>query len=153
MQRLIILMIFLQFVTGCSMNGATAQQAKKVSPMKFPCLSNKIMCSEVSVRPPVKKALSGDLNGNQERGKSVAFDRAGGNCLACHKMAGGTQPGSRGPDLSSYASLKRSDTETYALVYDMRHRNPGTVMPPMGTNEILSDQEIRDVVAFLQSSN
>lgn len=153
MQRLIILMFASLFVTGCSMSGANTQQAKKVSPMKFPCISNKIMCSDVSVRPPVEKTLSGELNGNQERGKTIAFERARGNCLACHKMAGGTQPGSRGPDLSSYASLNRSDAETYTLVYDMRHRNPETVMPPMGTNEILSDQEIRDVVAFLQSSN
>jgi sulfur-oxidizing protein SoxX len=34
----------------------------------------------------------------------------------------------------------------------MRTVNPETLMPPFGTNEILTDQELRDVVAFLLSS-
>lgn len=34
----------------------------------------------------------------------------------------------------------------------MRARIPDTLMPPFGTNGILSDREIRDVVAFLQAS-
>ena len=39
-----------------------------------------------------------------------------------------------------------TDAETYAAVYDMRTRIADTLMPPFGTNEILSDQELRDVV-------
>jgi len=34
----------------------------------------------------------------------------------------------------------------------MRWRNPDTVMPPAGINQVLNDQELRDVIAFLQSS-
>ena len=67
-------------------------------------------------------------------------------------MPGGSQPGSRGPDLSHYGSSGRSEAETYAMVYDMRTINPETLMPPIGTNDILTDQELRDVVAFLLSS-
>lgn len=137
---------------GCVSTGPVQNQAKNLSPMKFPCLSSSLSCGELAVREPQKKSLDGALNGDRARGKEVAFTKTRGNCLACHNMAGGTQPGSRGPDLRKYAELGRSDAETYAMVYDMRWRNPGTVMPPMGTNEILSDQEIRDVVAFLQSS-
>ena len=151
MQRLMTLILVL-VVSGCVANDPVKKQTATVSPMKFPCLSYTLPCGELAVRPPQKKPLQGALNGDRERGKEVAFTKSRGNCLACHNMAGGTQPGSRGPDLSQYAELGRSNEETYSLVYDMRWRNPGTVMPPMGTNEILSDQEIRDVVAFLQSS-
>jgi sulfur-oxidizing protein SoxX len=67
-------------------------------------------------------------------------------------MKGGAQPGTRGPDLSHYGNAGRSDAETYTAIHDMRTRNPETLMPPFGTNEILSDLDIRDVVAFLQAS-
>ena len=37
------------------------------------------------------------------------------------------------------------------MVYDMRTINPETLMPPFGTNDILNEQELRDVVAYLLS--
>lgn len=151
MQRLLTLIVVL-VMSGCASNNTITKQRATVSPMKFPCLSYTLPCSELSVRPPQKISLQGALNGDMQRGKEVAFTKSKGNCLACHNMAGGTQPGSRGPDLSHYAQMGRSDEETYSQIYDMRWRNPDTIMPPMGTNEILSDQEIRDIVAFLQSS-
>ena len=118
----------------------------------FPCLSYSLPCGQAATRKPVKKALEGPLNGNAGKGKQIAFARDRGNCLACHVMPGGSQPGSRGPDLSHYGSSGRSEAETYAMVYDMRTINPETLMPPIGTNDILTDQELRDVVAFLLSS-
>lgn len=118
----------------------------------FPCLSYSLPCGKAATRKPVKKALEGPLNGNAGKGKQIAFARDRGNCLACHVMPGGSQPGSRGPDLSHYGSSGRSEAETYAMVYDMRTINPETLMPPIGTNDILTDQELRDVVAFLLSS-
>ena len=118
----------------------------------FPCLSYSLPCGKAATRKPVKKALEGPLNGNAEKGKQVAFARHRGNRLACHVMPGGSQPGSRGPDLSHFGSSGRSEAEAYAMVYDMRTINPETLMPPIGTNDILTDQELRDVVAFLLSS-
>ena len=118
----------------------------------FPCLSYSLPCGKAATRKPLKKTLEGPLNGNAEKGKQIAFARNRGNCLACHVMPGGSQPGSRGPDLSHYGSSGRSEAETYAMVYDMRTINPETLMPPIGTNDILTDQELRDVVAFLLSS-
>jgi len=118
----------------------------------FPCLSYSLPCGKAATRKLVKKALEGPLNGNAGKGKQIAFARDRGNCLACHVMPGGSQPGSRGPDLSHYGSSGRSEAETYAMVYDMRTINPETLMPPIGTNDILTDQELRDVVAFLLSS-
>ena len=118
----------------------------------FPCLSYSLPCGKAATRKPVKKALEGPLNGNAGKGKQIAFARDRGNCLACHVMPGGSQPGSRGPDLSHYVCSDTADAETYAMVYDMRTINPETLMPPIGTNDILTDQELRDVVAFLLSS-
>lgn len=137
------------FLAGCAT--ASAPQAKK-GYGDWPCLSYSRPCGKLATRKPEQKALDGPLSGDAERGKKLAFERSRGNCLACHVMKDGTQPGTRGPDLSRYGALGRSDAETYALVYDMRTRLRDTVMPPIGTNAILTEQEIRDVVAFLQAS-
>ena len=117
----------------------------------FPCLSYTLPCGKVATRKPVARALEGALNGNADRGRQLAFARNQGNCLACHVMKGGPQPGTRGPDLSRYGRAGQSDADTYAAVYDMRSRIADTLMPPFGTNGILGDQEIRDVVDFLQA--
>ena len=118
----------------------------------FPCLSYSLPCGKAATRKPLKKALEGPLNGNAVKGKQIAQARDRGNCLACHVMPGGSQPGSRGPDLSRFGSSGRNEAEAYAMVFDMRTVNPETLMPPIGTNDILTDQELRDVVAFLLSS-
>lgn len=151
MVRLMTLVLALLAV-GCSAGGPGGAVKPGFSPMAFPCLSYTLPCGTVAVREPQQPMLDGPLGGDVERGKKLAFARNKGNCLACHVLKGGTQPGSRGPDLSGYGTWARSDSETYGLVYDMRLRTPDTVMPPFGTNEVLSSQEIRDVVAFLQSS-
>lgn len=142
-------LVALALLAGCAT--APAPQAKK-GYGDWPCLSYSLPCGKLATRKPVRKTLDGPLDGDAERGKQLAFERSRGNCLACHVMKDGTQPGTRGPDLSRYGALGRSDAETYALVYDMRTRVPDTVMPPIGTNAILTEQEIRDVVAFLQAS-
>lgn len=129
-----------------------AQAQSPAAYSAFPCLSRTLPCGSMATRPSVHKALQGALEGDAQRGREIAAARNRGNCLACHAMPGGTQPGTRGPDLSHYGATGRSDAQTYALVYDMRTVNPQTLMPPFGTNEILTDQEIRDVVAFLQAS-
>lgn len=148
----ILLAALIITLSACGTVQPVKTKSSSTSPMQFPCLSYSLSCSDIPVRKPVKKVLTGELSGNSEEGRQIAFTKTRGNCLACHKMQGGTQPGSRGPDLTSYGAIGRSDAETYALVYDMRWQIPDTLMPPMGTNEILTDQEIRDVVAFLQSS-
>lgn len=138
----------LTFAGSAGAQGAPAPQASPDYSV-FPCLSYTQACGKAATRPPVKKALDGPLNGNPEKGKQLAQARNRGNCLACHVIPGGSQPGTRGPDLSHFGSSGRSDAEAYAMVFDMRTVNPETLMPPFGTNDILNEQELRDVVAYL----
>lgn len=118
----------------------------------FACLNSTLPCYKIPVRKIEKKELVGPLNGDVNRGREVAMTRAIGNCLACHVLKEGEQPGNRGLPLDKYGTWERTDAETYTLVWDMRLRNPDTVMPLMGTNGVLTEQQIRDVVAYLQSS-
>lgn len=104
-----------------------------------------------SAPKPKKVTLEGPLNGDPAKGKEVAMDTARGNCWACHALPGDPQPGNSGPSLIGFKSRGYSDADVYQYVYDRRVINPATAMPPFGTFGTLSDQEIRDIVAYLQS--
>jgi sulfur oxidation c-type cytochrome SoxX len=103
---------------------------------------------------PMTVSLNGQpLNGDAARGKEIAMNTGRGNCWACHALPGDAQPGSSGPPLIGFKSRGYSDDMVYQFVYDRRAVNPNTVMPPFGAIGNLSDQEVRDVVAYLQSLN
>lgn len=144
-------LLFAAVLPGLTFAGTAGAQAP-ADYSAFPCLSYTLPCGKAATRKPVKKAIEGSLAGSAEKGRQIAQARDRGNCLACHVMPGGSQPGSRGPDLSHFGSTGRNEAEAFAMVYDMRTVNPETLMPPFGTNEILTEQELRDVVAFLLSS-
>lgn len=155
--RAIVPLLLTVALAGCAVQpgkpaGQAAGPAKKADFSDWPCLSYTLPCGQIPNRKPVKQALVGALNGDAARGAVLANERSKGNCVACHRIKGAEQPGTKGLDLTAYGTWGRSDEETYALVYDMRWRNPDTVMPPVGINQILNDQELRDVIAFLQSS-
>jgi sulfur-oxidizing protein SoxX len=83
-------------------------------------------------------------------GQTLAFDRGKGNCLTCHAIKGGDNPGTIGPELSDMKSKYKRD-ELVAIVFDETKRNPLTVMPPFGRNRILTEKEINAIVDFLQT--
>ena len=76
--------------------------------------------------------------GGAAAGQAVAFDRAKGNCLACHTMKGGDVPSNVGPELSDMKARFPQRKDLFAVIYDEETRNPQTVMPPFGKNHILS---------------
>jgi sulfur-oxidizing protein SoxX len=82
-------------------------------------------------------------------GQAIAFDRARGNCLACHVIAGGTAMGNVGPALRNMKQIMPDPKQLYAVIYNEQARNPQTVMPAFGRNGILTKDEINDVVAYL----
>lgn len=107
--------------------------------------------------PPAKepRKLSAPLTGNSDNGAKLVADRnRGGSCLACHVMgpAGGADlPGNVAPDLSEIGNAGREDVYLFNYIYDARVYNPDTVMPPWGGHGVFNDQEIADMVAFLQT--
>jgi L-cysteine S-thiosulfotransferase len=82
-------------------------------------------------------------------GQALVFDRAKGNCLACHSMKGSDVPSNVGPELSNIKSRFPDRRELYAIIYDEEKRNPQTVMPAFGKNLILSRKEIDEIIDFL----
>jgi len=91
-------------------------------------------------------------DGDAERGKKIFGDRKkGGSCMTCHAVPGASLPGNVAPDLSTIGAQNRTDWYLYNYIYDARQFNPETMMPPWGTHGVLNDQEIRDLVAYLQT--
>jgi sulfur-oxidizing protein SoxX len=84
-------------------------------------------------------------------GKDLAFDRAIGNCLACHVIAGGDLPGNIGPPLVGMAARFPDKAKLKAQIYDARVANPDTIMIPFGPMGILNDEQLDKVVEFIST--
>jgi sulfur-oxidizing protein SoxA len=63
----------------------------------------------------------------------------------------GALPGDVGPNLSAYGTWGRDAAYTFQQVWDARAHNPLTIMPPFGTNELLSEAEVAHIVTYLQT--
>jgi L-cysteine S-thiosulfotransferase len=82
-------------------------------------------------------------------GQKLAFDRGKGNCLTCHEIKGGSDPGNIAPPLADMKTRFPDRKDLVAIISDETKRNPLTVMPPFKRNLILTDQEIEAIVDFL----
>lgn len=82
-------------------------------------------------------------------GEAIAFDRAKGNCLACHTMRGGDVPSNVGPELNDMKSRFPDRADLVAILTNEEARNPQTMMPPFGRNQILNPAEINQIIDFL----
>jgi sulfur-oxidizing protein SoxX len=100
---------------------------------------------------PRKVTLVGPLNGDPVRGRDLAMRRDKGYCVVCHQLPGEQWPGTFGIPLDRFKLNRYADADVYQQLFDARVNNPQTAMPPYGANHVLNDQEIRDVVAYLQS--
>lgn len=86
-----------------------------------------------------------------EQGKKVAFDRKKGNCLACHKIAGGSLEGNIGPALVNMKALYPDKKKLRAQIWDATTTNTNTIMPPFGKHRILTEKELDQVVEFIHT--
>ncbi len=86
-----------------------------------------------------------------EEGKKIFMTKKLGNCLACHAVNGVEVdgPGSFGPKLQYLSSWP--EQALYDKIYDPYTTNPISAMPPFGKNGVLSDKQIKAVVAFLKT--
>lgn len=84
-----------------------------------------------------------------EEGKSIAFDRTLGNCLACHAIDDGELPGNIAPPL---IVMKARFPEIDSLIKQISNpleANPNSTMPPFGLHNILTEDEIKKVAEYL----
>ena len=91
------------------------------------------------------------MQGDPVKGKQLAASSKG-RCLSCHIMdADSEQAGDVGPNLSTYANAGRSRAYSFQQIWDARAHNPNTLMPPLGTNGLLSVHEVMHLVAYLET--
>ena len=79
---------------------------------------------------------------------------SGGNCYACHQMdPKEVSYGTLGPSLTNYGADRKYAPEdaktTYARIYNPQAAFACSSMPRFGHNGVLSEAQIKDVVAYL----
>lgn len=86
-------------------------------------------------------------------GRSLAFDKKAGNCLACHAIPSepkAESPGNIGPPLANIKERYPDRAKLRAQIWDATVANPNSVMPPFGRNKILTEQEIDLVTDYIR---
>jgi sulfur-oxidizing protein SoxX len=82
------------------------------------------------------------------KGGCVVLNRRKGNCMACHQIAG-VASGNVAPPLVAVQARFPDKAKLRAQIDDATKFNPNTVMPPFGRHEILTKDEIDQVVEFV----
>ena len=122
-------------------------------------------CEWESAQFAIEKPLCG-LQGDAQRGRAIAIDSHGGNCLACHKMPIDEEPfhGTIGPPLHAVGA-RYTEGQIRMRIVDEQQVNPFTIMPgfyrdPRKANRVsaefwgktfLTAQQVEDLVAYLVS--
>ena len=117
----------------------------------------------------IKYPPDGQLLGDWKRGETIAQsgyglrftdyparNPNGGNCYACHQLtAQEVSYGTIGPSLLHYGKLRNfsaADTKAaYEKIYDAHAAFPCSNMPRFGANNVLTMDQIKDLVALLMS--
>jgi len=99
-------------------------------------------------------SVTASAGGNADlvkQGEKIFNTKKIGNCLACHAVNGKdiNNPGDLGPKLQGLSAWP--EQALYDKVYDPYTTNPLSAMPPFGKNGVLSDAQIKAVVAYLKT--
>jgi L-cysteine S-thiosulfotransferase len=109
---------------------------------------------------------AGDLMGDWKRGENIAqsgrgmtFSDAagtpnGGSCYNCHQLAAKEiSYGTLGPSLKGFAKTRGAAAEAqkyvYGKIYNAKAYNACSQMPRLGFSGTLTEQQIKDLVAYL----
>lgn len=122
---------------------------RKVANMLLTASSIALLAGTLSFLPTTS-AIAADAS-SLEQGKKIAFDRKKGNCLACHKIEGGSLPGNIGPPLVAMKARFPDKAVLRAQIFDARVANPNTIMIPFGPHAVMSGSEIDLVTDFIHS--
>ena len=136
-------------------------------PANAPALEKTIAAKlEAASLAAVKYPADGKLVGDWREGEKIAqsgvgkqftdnpANPAGGNCYACHQMSPQELSfGTIGPSLLGYGKIRAAipdiDKYTYAKIYNPQAYAACSNMPRFGHNGILTQAQIKDVVALL----
>ena len=115
-----------------------------------------------TIKYPADGKLAGDWKSGERvaqegRGKQFSDDPKGpigANCYACHRLSGAELSyGTIGPSLYQFGKTHGYTDETrkyaYGKVYNAEAYSACSNMPRFGTHGILTEQQIKDVVALL----
>ena len=117
-------------------------------------------------RKMVKFPADGKFLGDWKRGQAIAEEGkgkqssddpnepSGGNCYACHQLdKQQIAYGTIGPSLYQYGKLRGNSEPVLKLAWSMLNDMKGyvlcTAMPRFGTKSILTEQQLKDVMALL----
>lgn len=143
----------------------TEQQAACSGPVGMPLPANaaKLMAD---AQASVKFPADGKFLGNWESGEKIAQTGTGmqfsddptkpngGNCYACHQLsAKEISYGNMGPSLNNYGKLRGQSEEilkyTWTRLWNTHAYNPCAHMPRFGAAGILTEQQLKDLMALL----
>jgi L-cysteine S-thiosulfotransferase len=128
--------------------------------------ADKIMARE---RAKIKYPEDGKLMGDWKKGEALAQSGyglrftdypprrpSGGNCYACHQMtAAEVSYGTVGPSLREYGKIRKyaeADVKAaYDKIYNAHAAFPCSLMPRLGSNGVLTIEQIKDLVALVMS--
>ncbi|MGH8595652.1 MAG: sulfur oxidation c-type cytochrome SoxX [Gammaproteobacteria bacterium] len=117
-------------------------------------------------RATIKLPIDGHFFGDFKNGEVIAQTGtglqssddparpAGGNCYACHELAGSELAfGTIGPSLRRYGKLRGNSPEvleyTWGKLYNSNAQMPCSNMPRFGHHGILTEQQLKDLMALL----
>ena len=86
-----------------------------------------------------------------EWGREIAYGSVG-NCQSCHVMStdgSDALSGNIGPILVAMRTRYSNIEELKSQIYNASAINPNSIMPPFGTNLILTEEEIEAVTVFV----
>ena len=121
---------------------------------------------ETAQRALLKYPADGKLLGDWRAGERIAqtgvgkqfsdnpANPAGGNCYACHQISPQEiSYGTIGPSLLGYGKVRGNSEAiqqyTYSKIWNAQAYNACSNMPRFGHNDILTEQQIKDVTALL----
>jgi sulfur-oxidizing protein SoxX len=130
-------------------------------------VANAIMARE---RATIEYPADGKFIGDWKNGEKVAQSGFGlrftdypprnrvngGNCYACHQLTKAeVSYGTIGPSLLNYGKIRKfGEAETkaaYEKVYNSHASYPCSLMPRLGSNKVLTIEQIKDTIALLMS--
>lgn len=143
----------------------TEQQAACSGPVGMPLPPNAAKI-QAEAQASVKVPADGQYLGSWEAGEKIAQTGTGmqfsddpakpngGNCYACHELAARELSfGNLGPSLKQYGKLRGNSEPmlkyTWTRIWNTHAFNPCAHMPRFGAAGILTEQQIKDVMALL----